>query len=103
MAVLLTSALAACAPTVATGDGPGTPADHPVAAAPSAVSEGVAFADVPASPPSPPTSPGAAFVCYVGQPCNPPLSAWTVSTGCTSVWRAAMHRSTCPAGQPVLP
>ena len=45
----------------------------------------------------------ARFTCYVGQPCNPSAAYWTVATGCTSAWRAALHRSSCPPGQPVLP
>ena len=43
------------------------------------------------------------FVCYVGQPCSPPPQDWTVTIGCTGAWRAALHRTTCPPGQPVLP
>jgi hypothetical protein len=43
------------------------------------------------------------FICYIGQPCNPPPQYWTLTIGCTGAWRAALHRTTCPPGQPVLP
>jgi hypothetical protein len=43
------------------------------------------------------------FICYVGKPCNPPPRYWTLTIGCTGAWRAALHRTSCPPGQPVLP
>jgi hypothetical protein len=43
------------------------------------------------------------FICYIGQPCNPPPQYWTLTIGCTGAWRVALHRTTCPTGQPFLP
>jgi hypothetical protein len=51
----------------------------------------------------PPTAKPKHFICYIGKPCNPPPQYWTVTIGCTGAWRNALHRTTCPPGQPVLP